>query len=46
MKRLIVWFLFETVAGDRLLAAMEAHLGLAITPVETIDEAVRILVGA
>lgn len=43
MRKFLSWLLFETTVGDHLLAAIERYLGLAVTPVETIDEATMAL---
>jgi len=46
MKRLVSWFLYETWLGDVLIGGLERGLGIAIVPVETIDEASQVLVDA
>lgn len=44
MKRLITWFLFETVLGDRLIGLAERVLGVGVLPVGMIDDSVDELV--
>ena len=44
MRVFVRRILFETSLGDRLLAMLERVCGVAVVPVETIDEAVVSLV--